>query len=93
MGGCQVTHNMEVITTTDKDVRNRLFEDLRMNGSELEKQVVKFSGVEPQFCSKGEPLNRVVQYSALGKGGITRYGNAQFRQVYRSTWSVAYPKS
>lgn len=83
----------EILTTLDKDVRDRLFEDLRENGNELEKQVVKFSGVEPQFNTGGEPLNRVVHYSALGKGGIIRHGKAQFRQVYQSTWSVAYPKS
>ena len=37
---------MEVITTHDKDVRDRLFEDLRKNGNELERKVVKFSGNE-----------------------------------------------
>ncbi len=36
----------EVFTTTDKDRRDRMFEDLRKNGGALEKQVVKFSGVE-----------------------------------------------
>jgi hypothetical protein len=38
---------MEVITTTDKDARDRMFDDLRKNGNKLEKQVMKFSGVEP----------------------------------------------
>lgn len=37
---------MEVITTTDKDQRDRMFDDLRKNGNRLERQVVKFSSVE-----------------------------------------------
>ncbi len=37
---------MEVITTTDKDQRDRMFDDLRKNGNRLERQVVKSSSVE-----------------------------------------------
>lgn len=39
-------NNFEIVTTTDKDQRDRLFQDLRRNGNSLEKQVVKFSGWE-----------------------------------------------
>ena len=44
---------MEVITTHDKDVRDRLFEDLRKNGNKLERKVVKFSGNELIFNPDG----------------------------------------
>lgn len=74
---------MEIITTTDKDTRDRMFEDLRTNGNELEKQVVKFSGVEPVLTDSGEPRGYFVSYRVTGKN--------QWRPLYRSTWSVAYP--
>jgi len=38
--------NMEVMEFTDKVVRDFAFEDLRKNGNELERQVVRFSGCE-----------------------------------------------
>jgi hypothetical protein len=37
----------EIITTTDKAKRDQMFQDLRQNGNELERQVVKFSSNEP----------------------------------------------
>ena len=43
----------EVITTTDKAQRDAMFEDLRKNGNDLEKQVVKFSGA--QLKDEGRP--------------------------------------
>lgn len=61
--------NWETTTTTDKDVRDRAFEDLRKNGNELERQAVKYSSVEPHYDLDG------------------------FLKGYRSTWSVAYPRS
>lgn len=36
--------NTEVVTTDDKNQRDRMFDDLRQNGNQLEKQAVKFSG-------------------------------------------------
>jgi hypothetical protein len=72
-------NNTEVMTFPDKDARNRVYEDLRRNGDDLERQVVKFSDCEPT----GE--KRVV---LQGRGA--RVG---FRLVYRSTYSVAYPRS
>lgn len=36
----------EVITTTDKAKRDEMFQDLKRNGNHMERQVVKFSGVE-----------------------------------------------
>jgi len=79
--------NFEVLTMADKDQRDRLFEDLRKNGDELERQVVKFSSNEVTGKS------HFVQYTAAGKGGVVNRGVNQFRPEYRSTWSVAYPKS
>lgn len=78
--------NMEVITTTDKSQRDRLFQDLRQNGNELERQVVKFSGCEAILYPDGKSMFRAVQY---GKPKVDRY---QLRPMYRSNWSVAYPK-
>lgn len=76
---------MEVITTHDKDVRDRLFQDLRKNGNELEKQVVKFSGNEPVIGETGFPLAKIVGF----RRGDTK--RPIWRNIYRSTWSVAYP--
>ncbi len=80
--------SMEVITTTDKDQRDRLFEDLRKNGNELEKQVVKFSSNEPVFTSDGKPT---YDGALRADGTIKAHSRGRSRQVFRSTWSVAYP--
>ncbi|SRR5258708_34724900 len=89
---------MEVITTTDKDARDRMFEDLRRNGNELEKQVVKFSGVEDVPESDRTVRYRVSGSKEEGHLLIFKSGKAiilgprpQVRHGYRSTWSVAYP--
>ncbi len=79
---------MEIITTTDKDQRDRLFDDLRKNGTELEKQVVKFSGNEPVLDNEGKPLHRFQRYFLTGHVGMP-----QLRGMFCSTWSVAYPTS
>ncbi len=42
-------NNTEVVTTIDKDARDRMYADLRQNGNDLERQVVKFSGCEEYF--------------------------------------------
>jgi len=47
-------NNFEVITTTDKARRDCMFQDLRQNGNELERQVVKFSGNEPHPLKQGQ---------------------------------------
>ena len=68
----------EVISTTDKAQRDATFQDLRKNGNELERQVVKFSG--------NQPLNevpRTIRYSANGR--------PQSRPKFVSVWSLAYP--
>lgn len=39
-------NNQEVLTMQDKDKRNVMYRDLRMNGDELERQVVRFSGYQ-----------------------------------------------
>jgi hypothetical protein len=46
-------HNTEVVTTTDKDARDRMYQDLRQNGNELERQVIKFSSCEEYFLDDG----------------------------------------
>lgn len=38
----------EVITTTDKAKRDEMFQDLKRNGNHMERQVVKFSGVQEE---------------------------------------------
>lgn len=81
-----IVHNMEVVTTADKSVRDRLFQDLRENGNALEKQVVKFSGAEPVMGEAGTQEGRFVFYDKRNK-------NPQWRPLYRSTWSVAYPRT
>ena len=69
---------MIVITTADKDKRDRLFEELRKSSDPGERQVVKFSGVEEV---PGEVRTFVAHCRVMEI------------QVYRSTWSVAYPDS
>lgn len=81
----------EVITTQDKGARDRMFEDLRKNGNDLERQVVKFSSNEPVLNEFGEHDARIVRYQMSGKKGKINLGIPQIRPLYRSTWSVAYP--
>jgi hypothetical protein len=83
---------MEVVTTTDKDQRDRLFEDLRKNGNELERQVVKFSGVEPVLDIYGNQRSRAVQYDP-NADKKTPTPPVYWRLMWRSNWSVAYPAS
>jgi hypothetical protein len=78
--------SMEVITMHDKDVRDRLFQDLRKNGNELERQVVKFSSNEPVMGEAEIQEGRFVFYDK-------RRRRPQWRPLYRSTWSVGYPTS
>lgn len=77
--------NFEIITSHDKDQRDRLFDDLRQNGNELERQVVKFSGNEPVLNEINEQDYRFTFYEGSR--------NPQPRPIYRNTWSVAYPTS
>jgi hypothetical protein len=72
-------NNTELMEFTDKVVRDGAFEDLRKNGDELERQVVRFSGCE----ETGE--KKMVLVGRAAKIG--------FRSVWRSTWSLAYPRS
>jgi hypothetical protein len=81
-----MTHNTEVITTTDKAQRDRMFEDLRRNGNELERQVVKFSGNQSVLGEEGTQEGRFVFYDR-------RQRKPQWRPLFQSTWSVAYPRS
>lgn len=75
-------NRFEVYTLTDRARRDELFRDYRINGTPNERQVVKFSGVEP-VMEGGEQKVAEVRYSPTGR--------IQKRFVWRSTWSVAYP--
>jgi len=78
--------SFEIITTTDKDKRDQLFQDLRQNGNELERQVVKFSSNESVGINDSNEYSaRIVRYS--------KNGRVQLRHIFRSIWSVAYPRS
>ena len=79
--------NFEVFTTHDKVQRDAIFDDMRANGDEFERKAVKFSSNEVTGKS------HFIQYTALGKGGVVNHGINHFRPEYRSTFSVAYPKS
>jgi hypothetical protein len=85
-------NNYEVYTMTDKQKRDEMFEDFRKDGSPQERKAVKFSSNEPVLGADGEPLVLGRSYTATGKGGIINFGKTQLRPVYRSTWSVAYPR-
>jgi hypothetical protein len=50
-------NNFEIISTQDKDARDRIYEDLRANGGPLERQVVKFSSVDPVLDEEGNPTS------------------------------------
>ena len=82
-------NNMEIITSINKDARDRLFQDLKYNGNELEKQVVKFSGNEPLI--NPDTGLQLVGENHYGEDG--RIGKKQIRTIWRSTWSIAYPRS
>ena len=73
-------HNTETMTFPERDARDKVYEDLRKNGDELERQVVRFSDVEPTGEKK---------YVLVGKGRE----RTEYRPVYRSTYSLAYPRS
>ena len=76
-------NNMEVVTTPHKDQRDRMYQDLRQNGNELERQVIRFSSCEP-VLEVGEPATIIRIHGRKGPGEI--------RQIWHSTWSIAYPR-
>ena len=91
-------NNFEVITTTDKARRDEMFQDLRKNGNELERQVVKFSGNEPVIVTEtagwtsGQLIDIIVYTKDGTRQAIGRDKNKQSRPRFRNNWSVAYPK-
>jgi hypothetical protein len=72
-------HNMEVMSFPTAEARNKVYSDLRANGDELEKQVVRFSDCE---------LTGEKKVMLVGRGA--RVG---FRLVWRSVYCLAYPRS
>jgi hypothetical protein len=75
-------HNTEVVTTADKDQRDRIYADLRANGDALERQVMRFSSCEPVMLSED------IQAFNQSRG----FPN-EARPTWRQTWSIAYPRS
>ena len=75
----------DVITTTDKDARDRMFEDLRLNGNAAERQAVKFSDCEPVLDEYGLQEYTYVWYQGAKPDAM------QPRPTFQSTFSVAYP--
>jgi len=73
--------SMETMSFPDKLKRDEVFQDLRANGDELERQVVRFSG-----CEKiGE--KRIYR----NPGQLD--GPYEIRSIYKSVWILAYPRS
>ena len=96
--------NYDVITTTDKTKRDDIFRKMRASTDPLERASVKFSSNEPVLDESGLPEIKIVQYRVSGSkhnrvvtfknGCTTRLGPAgQSRPVYRSTWSIATPRT
>jgi hypothetical protein len=79
-------HEFEVYTTADKAKRDELYAALRTSGDPFEKQAVRFSGWEPVMGEDGGQRGKYVSYHRVT-------GRAQWRPLYRSTWSVAHPKA
>jgi hypothetical protein len=71
-------NQFEVITTQDKNARDQIFDELRHSDLLNERQVIKFSDCEPVL--NGLPH------------GELRLDHSN-RIVYRSTFSVAYPRT
>ena len=80
-----MSNNFEVFTTADKVQRDAMFKDFRENGDEFEKQAVKFSSAEPVLGPDGKQDGYWKIYE--------KTGFPQWRPLFRSTWSVAYPRS
>jgi hypothetical protein len=78
-------NNTEVVTMTDKDKRDAMYQDLRTNGDELERQVVRFSSYKPVLNENGAQ-----QFFFSRFGGP---GELNERPIYQQTWSIAYPRS
>src|SRR5258708_5098520 len=82
---------MEVIMTDDKAKRDAMFDDLRKNGNELERKVVKFSGSRFTGAYRNGRLGRPVTVT-LGGTVLRPRERGEFIPVSVSTWSVAYPR-
>lgn len=77
----------EVITTVDKDVRDRMFQELRRSTIKATR-VVKGETV---IVDIPHPLeSQVVKFSGVQEVPPTKAGEVL---TYRSNWSVAYPTS
>ena len=67
-------NNFEILTMTDKEKRDAMYEDLRKNGDEHERQAVKFSSSEPvmegsaQKVVNGKPVWRTTWSVAYPSG-------------------------
>jgi hypothetical protein len=76
--------NMDVFTTVDKAKRDELYDELRQRGLPNERQAVKFSGCQPVLGPDGKQDGYWKMYNGVGK--------PQWRPLWQSNWSVAYPR-
>ena len=81
--------SMQVYTMTDKAKRDQMFDELRRSDDPLERQVVKFSGVQPVMEDGKPKVDWKPNYA--GRTTLKPHRNYRFYGVYESTWSVAYP--
>lgn len=84
-----------VYTTFDKEKRNELWHELRTRGRGAERQVVRFSGVEPVLTALGQDIRMIVYDRATGHARPATDSdplrNVQFRPLWKSNWSVSHP--
>ena len=90
-----------IYTTIDKAKRDELFHELRTRGRGVERQAVKFSGVQPVLDSEGkQAVRRVVKTKRFirtqkfdgVKGTVSALSAVeQFIPLWQSNWSVAHP--
>ena len=81
-----------VLTMTDKAKRDAIYEQLRHSDDPLERQAIKFSGVQTVLNdTMTAPKVVTARYKNTGKGGTVRLGREQERLVFQSNWSVAHP--
>lgn len=90
--------SMQVYTYPDKEQRDKFFQELRASEDPNERQVVKFSGVEPVLGLDGAQLTRQTgfrkrrlwqKFDKIWK--MKRITEPIEIPIWRSTWSVAHP--
>lgn len=80
-----------VYTTFDKERRNELWHELRTRGRGVERQAVRFSGVEQIGVKEIVVIHKRWIKFDDGKYVMVPLEKIESRPVYRSTWSVSHP--